>query len=311
LGSRNRLTGPATARPTARTWLCILFCFLLSAATTACLTAKRSVEQPLTLTPGGRVATPAPTSSGTVTLVAPASAQRTLSATYRPTEALPTPAELDRELADSPSMQERRNHLVDAYIVPRVEDQRVIHAMRTVPRHCFVPKDALPMAYDDHPLPIGYGQTISQPSLVAMMTEQLQLRPGERVLEIGTGSGYQAAILREITDQVYTVEIIPELAGIASAILSRLGYEDIHIDRRDGYFGWPDHAPYDAIIVTAAPDHLPRPLVEQLSPDDGRMVIPIGPVGDVQTLWLVTRHGDDVQMTRLMSVVFVPLTREE
>jgi protein-L-isoaspartate(D-aspartate) O-methyltransferase len=144
-----------------------------------------------------------------------------------------------------------------------------------------------------------------------MMTEMLQLEPGDRVLEIGTGSGYQAAILREMTDEVYTVEIIPELAQSADQVLDALGYGDIQVDRRDGYFGWEAFAPYDAIIVTAAPDHLPTPLTQQLDPDGGRMVIPIGPVGDVQTLWLVTRSGDDVDMQRLLDVRFVPFTREE
>lgn len=220
------------------------------------------------------------------------------------------PSDLNRMLEDSDSMRERRTRLVNNFIAPVVSNARVIAAMRDVPRHSFVPLEVLELAYNDHPLPIGYGQTVSQPSLVAMMTELLQLEPGDRVLEIGTGSGYQAAILRELTDQVYTVEIIPELAETARQVLDRLGYGDIHVDRRDGYFGWQEFAPYDAIIVTAAPDHLPTPLTEQLDPDGGRMVIPIGPVGDVQTLWLVTRQGDEVDMERLMDVRFVPFTRE-
>jgi protein-L-isoaspartate(D-aspartate) O-methyltransferase len=169
----------------------------------------------------------------------------------------------------------------------------------------------LERAYGDFPLPIEAGQTISQPSLVAMMTELLEIEPGDRVLEVGTGSGFQAAILRQLTDEVYSVEIIPELSGIASEVLERLGYADIEVERRDGYLGWPEAAPFDAIVVTAAPDHLPRPLVDQLSPDGGRMVIPIGPVGDVQTLWLVTRNGEDVAMEEVVPVQFVPLTREE
>jgi protein-L-isoaspartate(D-aspartate) O-methyltransferase len=221
-----------------------------------------------------------------------------------------TPGALNRQLEDDATMQERRNRLVDTFVAPVVQDERVIAALRAVPRHSFVPLESLDAAYNDHPLPIGYGQTISQPSLVAMMTELLELEAGDRVLEIGTGSGYQAAILRELTDEVYTVEIIPELAQIAGQVLDGLGYDDIHIDRRDGYFGWEEFAPYDAIIVTAAPDHLPTPLTQQLDPDGGRMVIPIGPVGDVQTLWLVTRNGDDVDMQRLLDVRFVPFTRE-
>lgn len=229
-------------------------------------------------------------------------------ATYRPTEILTTPASLDRDLKDSDATREQRNQLVDDYIVPMVKDQRVIAAMRAVPRHSFIPTADLQWAYGDFPLPIGYGQTISQPSLVAMMTELLEIEQGDRVLEVGTGSGYQAAILRQLTDEVYTVEIIPELAGAARAVLDVLGCKDIHVDRRDGYFGWPEAAPYDAIIVTAAPDHLPPYLVQQLKPESGRMVIPIGPVGDVQTLWLVTRHGDKNAMQRMLDVRFVPLT---
>jgi protein-L-isoaspartate(D-aspartate) O-methyltransferase len=225
-------------------------------------------------------------------------------------EAPVTPTSLDREFEDDVDMQERRDQLIENFVAPMVTSERVLAAMRAVPRHSFIPVDNLDAAYIDFPLPIGYGQTISQPSLVAMMTELLELEAGERVLEIGTGSGYQAAILRELTDQVYTVEIIPELAGIARAVLDQLGYKDIHVSRHDGYYGWQEYAPYDAIIVTAAPDHLPSPLLEQLKPETGRLVIPIGPVGDAQALWLVTREGDEAVMTRVMDVVFVPLTRE-
>jgi len=222
---------------------------------------------------------------------------------------LPTPESLDRDFIDSEETARQREALVESRVAPRVADPRVVEALRAVPRHSFIPTYLLSDAYNDHPLPIGYGQTISQPSLVAMMTELLDLQPGDRVLEIGTGSGYQAAILAELDAEVYTVEIIPELAATARAVLDRLGYADIHIDRRDGYYGWEEHAPYDAIIVTAAPDHLPQPLAAQLT-DGGRMVIPIGPVGNVQTLWLVTREGDEVGMERLLDVMFVPFTRE-
>jgi protein-L-isoaspartate(D-aspartate) O-methyltransferase len=228
----------------------------------------------------------------------------------RPTETLVLPATLDRDLNDTDTMRQRRNQLVDSYVVPVVTDQRVLAAMRVVPRHSFVPAASLDSAYGDFPLPIGYGQTISQPSLVAMMTELLKIERGHRVLEIGTGSGYQAAILRQLTDQVYTVEIIPELTGVARTVLDTLGYKDIVMDRRDGYFGWNEYAPYDAIIVTAAPDHLPPSLIQQLKPDGGRLVIPIGPVGDVQTLWLVTRQGENTDMQRIIDVRFVPLTRQ-
>jgi protein-L-isoaspartate(D-aspartate) O-methyltransferase len=219
------------------------------------------------------------------------------------------PTTLDRELKDSDTMRERRNQLVDSFVMPVVADKRVLAAMRAVPRHSFVPNESQDAAYGDFPLPIGYGQTISQPSIVAMMTELAKIKEGDRVLEIGTGSGYQAAILRHLTDQVYTIEIIPELTGVARAVLDGLGYKDIKMDRRDGYFGWSEYAPYDAIIVTAAPDHVPPYLVQQLKPDGGRLVIPIGPVGDVQTLWLVTRHGDNTDMQRIIDVRFVPLTR--
>ncbi|MBN1964322.1 MAG: protein-L-isoaspartate(D-aspartate) O-methyltransferase [Anaerolineae bacterium] len=230
--------------------------------------------------------------------------------TSQPTEFVPTLETLDRVFEDTDDTRAAREALVTRHIAPLITDARVVAASRAVPRHSFVPTSQFASAYIDYALPIGYGQTISQPSLVAMMTEYLDLQAGERVLEIGTGSGYQAAMLRELTDAVYSVEIIPELASTARTVLDRMGYADIHLDRRDGYFGWAEHAPYDAIIVTAAPDHLPAPLVAQLNPDGGRMVIPIGPVGNVQTLWLVTRSGDDAEMERLLEVRFVPFTRE-
>jgi protein-L-isoaspartate(D-aspartate) O-methyltransferase len=230
--------------------------------------------------------------------------------TFRPTELAPTPQTVDRDFEDSEDMIRRRTALVQEQVVAVVTDDRVIAAMLAVPRHSFVPTEYLDLAYNDHPLPIGYGQTISQPSLVAMMTEMLDLQEGERVLEIGTGSGYQAAILREITNEVYTIEIIPELAGIARRVLNETGYGDIHTMRADGYYGWWEYAPFDAIIVTAAPDHLPQPLVAQLSPDGGRMVIPIGPPGGYQQLWLLERNGDEVSMQAMLGVAFVPFTRE-
>ena len=183
--------------------------------------------------------------------------------------------------------------------------------MRAVPRHSFVPTAELGAAYANHPLRIEAGQTISQPSLVAQMTDVLDVDDGDRVLEIGTGSGYQAAILAQLTDDVYSIEIVPELAAIARAVLDRVGADEVEVRRADGYFGWPEHAPFDAIVVTAAPDHLPSALVRQLRPDGGRMVIPIGPVGDVQTLWLVTRTGEEVDMEDLGEVQFVPFTRED
>jgi protein-L-isoaspartate(D-aspartate) O-methyltransferase len=231
--------------------------------------------------------------------------------TFRPTELAPTPEDIDRDFEASRDMDQHRAFLVEERVRPVVQDEHVIAAMQAVPRHSFVPTRYLDQAYADHPLPIGYGQTISQPSLVAMMTEMLDLEEGERVLEIGTGSGYQAAILREITDEVYTIEIIPELAGTARRVFDELGYTDIHATRADGYFGWWEHAPFDAIIVTAAPDHVPAPLVAQLSPDGGRMVIPIGPPGGYQSLWIIERNGDAVDMERVLDVAFVPFTRED
>lgn len=188
-----------------------------------------------------------------------------------------------------------------------VKDKDVLAAMEKVPRHEFVLPEYLDQAYDDHPLPIGYGQTISQPYIVAVMTELLRLRSDSRVLEIGTGSGYQAAILAELTPHVYTVEIVAELYEQAQERLARLGYDTVQIKRGDGYYGWEEYAPYDAIIVTCAPDHIPQPLINQLA-DGGRMVIPVGPPGAYQVLWLVERQGEQVKTERLMGVAFVPLT---
>jgi protein-L-isoaspartate(D-aspartate) O-methyltransferase len=210
----------------------------------------------------------------------------------------------------SDEFSEKRNSMVDQQIANRgIKDHAVLEAMRTVPRHKFVLEEYLDQAYADHPLPIGYGQTISQPYIVALMTEMLQVKPGQRVLEIGTGSGYQAAILAELGAEVYTVEIIPELAKQAQDRLERLGYTNIKILNADGYYGWEEYAPYDAIIVTAAPDHLPQPLVNQLK-EGGRLVIPIGPVGTVQTLWLFEKSQGELLATNLGLVRFVPLTGE-
>ena len=258
----------------------------------------RSTELSASLTPAS-----SPKISGTPGAVTP-------TPTFRPTEELRIPQELDRQLDDTDTMRRQRQELVIKRVEPVVGDPRVIEAMQAVPRHAFVPTRYLDQAYADYPLPIGYGQTISQPSLVAMMTEMLQLEAGDHVLEIGTGSGYQAAILYQLTDNVYSIEIIPELAGIARGIFDALGYEHIHTLRADGYYGWWQYAPFDAIIVTAAPDHLPAPLVAQLDPDGGRMVIPIGPPGGYQSLWVIERHGDDVAMERVLDVAFVPFTRE-
>jgi protein-L-isoaspartate(D-aspartate) O-methyltransferase len=204
---------------------------------------------------------------------------------------------------------EERERMVDDQIIPReVTDPIVLQAMRRVPRHAFVPPEYLDQSYEDHPLPIGYGQTISQPYIVAYMSENCELQPGDRVLEIGTGSGYQAAILADMGMEVYTIEIVPELAAEAETRLKRLGY-DVQVRAGDGYYGWPEAAPFDAIIVTAAPDHVPQPLIDQLKPV-GHLVIPIGPVGAIQTLWQFTVAEDgQLSALNLGDVRFVPFTR--
>lgn len=207
--------------------------------------------------------------------------------------------------------EQARDQMVEDTIERRgVKDYAVLRAMRSVPRHKFVPAEYLDQAYDDHPLPIGYGQTISQPYIVAWMTELLELQPGEKVLEIGTGSGYQAAVLAEMGSiEVYSIEIVPELASSAAQRLQTLGYDNLNLKQADGYYGWSDQAPFDAVLVTAAPDHLPAPLVEQLS-DGGRLVIPIGPPGGFQSLWKFVKTGNDLKAFNLGSVAFVPFTGE-
>ncbi len=201
--------------------------------------------------------------------------------------------------------------MVESQIEMRgITDPAVLRAMRTVPRHRFVPDSDRDRAYGDHPLPIGYGQTISQPYIVAMMSEALGVGPGDRVLEVGTGSGYQAAVLAEMGCEVFTMEVIPELAARAETTLAEFGY-DVTVANADGYFGWPEHAPFDGIIVTAAPDHVPQPLIEQLAPG-AALVIPIGPVGAVQTMWRFTVADDGtIQGDNLGSVVFVPFVRSD
>ncbi|MBE9546513.1 MAG: protein-L-isoaspartate(D-aspartate) O-methyltransferase [Proteobacteria bacterium] len=203
----------------------------------------------------------------------------------------------------------KRKGMVNKQIIRRgVRNEDVIRAMMTVPRHEFVPKGWVIMAYDDTPLPIGYGQTISQPYIVAYMTEILNLDKENRVLEIGTGSGYQAAILSCIAKEAYTIEIIPELAKSASLRLKKLGYKNVEVTCGDGYYGWPEHAPFDAIIVTAAAGHIPPPLLKQLK-NGGRMVIPVGGPFMIQNLVLVEKGSAGKITTRnLMSVRFVPLT---
>jgi len=212
--------------------------------------------------------------------------------------------------ASADPFQKERLEMVDRQIAGRgIEDPRLLEALRQVPRHAFVPEEYRGQSYADHPLPIGYGQTISQPYVVALMTELLEIDPGERVLEVGTGSGYQAAVLAEMDAEVYTVEIIPELARRAEQDLQEQGYGQVQVKNADGYFGWKEYAPYEKIIVTAAPDHLPQPLIQQLD-ENGKLVIPIGPIGAVQTLWLFQKVEGELESLNLGPVKFVPLTGE-
>ena len=198
--------------------------------------------------------------------------------------------------------------MVDQQLLARdITDPRVVSAMRQVPRDRFVPPDRQPQAYEDRPLPIGFGQTISQPYIVAYMTQALQLSPDAKVLEVGTGSAYQAAVLGELAAAVYSVEIIAQLAERARATLADLGYDNVEVRHGDGYAGWPEQAPFDAIIVTAAPDHIPQPLIDQLAVG-GRLVIPVGQ--ERQTLTLLTRTEDGVEQETMLPVLFVPMTGE-
>lgn len=191
-----------------------------------------------------------------------------------------------------------------------ITDSAVLEAMRAVPRHRFVPSTLRESAYEDRPLPIGHGQTISQPWIVARMTELARPEPGDTVLEVGTGSGYQAAVLAEVVDHVFTIEIIGELARSARRRLGALGYGNVTVRHGDGYRGWPERAPFDAIVVTAAPEQIPEPLVEQLA-RGGRMVVPVGPQGRGQALTVVHRRSDGTVERRVVSAVrFVPMTRD-
>ena len=189
-----------------------------------------------------------------------------------------------------------------------VRDSSTLEAMRAVPRHLFVPESRQGQAYSDTPLPIGYGQTISQPYIVAYMTACIDPKPSFRVLEVGTGSGYQAAVLAEIVDTVFSLEIIPELHAQAAARLATLGYSNVLTRCADGYYGWETASPFDAILVTAAAEHIPPPLIHQLK-DGGIMVIPVGSPFLVQSLLLVEKRGESVHTKNLMPVRFVPLTR--
>jgi protein-L-isoaspartate(D-aspartate) O-methyltransferase len=212
-----------------------------------------------------------------------------------------------RSDASEADYREARLRMVEQQIRARgITDARVLEAMRRVPRHRFVPEPLRNLAYEDTPLPIGAGQTISQPYIVAYMTEALAVEPEHRVLEIGTGSGYQAAVLAEIAREVYTIEIVPELASRAERVLRELGYRNVHVRTGDGYLGWPERAPFPRIVLTAAPPEVPQTLVDQLGPG-GRMVVPVGDTFQVMTI--VTKTDRGIQRRETIPVRFVPMVR--
>ncbi|HQK69954.1 MAG TPA: protein-L-isoaspartate(D-aspartate) O-methyltransferase [Bacteroidales bacterium] len=212
---------------------------------------------------------------------------------------------------DESKFAELRKEMVNKQIIANgIRNPQTIKAMLKVPRHLFVPKEYIHRAYEDTPLPIGYNQTISQPFIVAYMTELARPSKNKKVLEIGTGSGYQAAVLAEIVDTVYTIEIIPELAREAEDRLKRLGYKNIIVKTGDGYNGWKEHAPYDIIMVTAATDHIPQPLLDQLA-ENGRLIMPVGPQWSAQHLVLAVKKNGKIERTQLAMVRFVPLLRSQ
>ena len=211
-------------------------------------------------------------------------------------------------VSDSAEFKKARDHMVQKTIKNRgISDPNVLAAMQAVPRHCFVPKDLLSVAYSDRPLPIGEGQTISQPYVVALMTEILRPLKNHRILEIGTGSGYQAAVLAQVVKHVYTIEIKEKLYYKANKTLKSLGYTAIQTRHSDGYFGWPEQAPFDAIMITAAIDHIPPPLLKQLK-DGGRLTLPLGNPFSYQNLVMVTKQGQDLSVKQITGVLFVPMT---
>lgn len=211
---------------------------------------------------------------------------------------------------DDPTADARRA-MVERQLAARgIDDRRVLEAMRRVPRHRFVPLSEAPAAYQDRPLPIGHGQTISQPYIVALMTQLALPAPDDRVLEIGTGSGYQAAVLSRLAGEVYTIEIVAPLAQEAARVLHELDYDNVTVRAGDGYGGWPDKAPFDVIVVTAAPERIPQPLLDQLKPG-GRLVAPVGPAGATQELRVVEKRADgSLHTVRAIPVRFVPFTGE-
>ena len=225
-----------------------------------------------------------------------------------PPEPASAPPAAARAQAEDAFAAARAEMVAETIAARGVTDPRVLAAMRRVPRHELVPDALRHRAYEDSPLPIGFEQTISQPYIVAAMTEAAQVAPGERVLEVGTGSGYQAAVLAEIGADVYSIEIVEPLAKRTHELLARLGYDRLHLRIGDGYRGWPEAAPFDAIIVTAAPEQVPRPLIDQLAVG-GRLVIPVGERGD-QQLEVITRGPGGTTTETLFDVRFVPMTGE-
>ncbi len=205
---------------------------------------------------------------------------------------------------------QQREQMVETQLESRdIQNERVLEAMKKVPRHLFMPASVRQYAYVDRPVPIGKGQTISQPYIVGLMTQTVDPKPGDRALEVGTGSGYQAAVLGELVQEVYSIEIIPDLAERAEKVLAESGYDNVEVRQGDGYQGWPAKAPFDIILITAAPEEIPQPLIDQLA-EGGRLVVPVGPQGEIQTLTLVTREKGEVKKTYITDVRFVPMTGE-
>jgi protein-L-isoaspartate(D-aspartate) O-methyltransferase len=214
------------------------------------------------------------------------------------------------EAKEPPDTSAARERMVTEQIERRgITDARLLAVLRAVPRHEFMPEDTRERAYDDRAVPIGYGQTISQPYIVAFMTESLGLKPQDRVLEVGTGLGYQAAVLAGLVKEVYTIEIVDALGKQSGETLERLAYKNVKTRIGDGYRGWPEAAPFDAIIVTCAPDDIPPRLVEQLA-EGGRMIIPVGPQGEPQNLILLRKSGGKIEQQKSLPVTFVPMTGE-
>ncbi len=205
---------------------------------------------------------------------------------------------------------QQREEMVETQLKNRdISNELVLEAMRKVPRHLFMPASVRQYAYIDSPVPIGEGQTISQPYIVGLMTQTVDPRPGDRALEVGTGSGYQAAVLGELVQEVYTIEIVPVLAERAGKVLSESGNDNVEVRQGDGYQGWLEKAPFDIILITAAPEEIPKPLIDQLA-EGGRLVVPVCPQGEIQTLTLVTKEKGEVKRTSITDVRFVPMTGE-